>query len=158
MIECIKRIASDKTVIFSEVFLVKAKKNCDGAWTTGYLFFDKKDKNKAYVGNFFQETIVSEKERCVNNDLDIDEINPDTICRCSGKRDVNGTLIFENDKIKVKGFVGIVKFGEYNETRRELGWYIEWISENAKFIREDFLFWQEKEIEVLKNKKDKKEK
>ena len=155
MIECVRRMASDKTVSFLESFLVKAKKICNGEWTAGYLFFDKKDRNRAYVGNFFQETIVSEKERCVNNDLDIDEINPDTICRCSGKRDVNGTLIFENDKIKVKGFVGIVKFGEYNETRKELGWYIEWTSENAKFIREDFLFWQEKEIEVLKDKKEK---
>ena len=102
-----------------------------------------------YVGKFYQKIEESEKERAIINDLDVDEVVPETICRCSGKRDIDGNLIFENDKIKVNDYVGVVRYGEYAEIRKELGWYIKWTSENAKFIREDFLFWQEKKIRIV---------
>ena len=149
MVECVRRMASLRDDIFADSFLVKARRVCDDEWIVGNLLVDQKDSRKMYVGRFYQKIEESEKERTIINDLDVDEVIPETICRCSGKRDIDGNLIFENDKIKANDYIGVVRYGEYAEIRKELGWYIKWTSENAKFIREDFLFWQEKKIRIV---------
>ena len=61
-------------------YLFKAK-TCNGEWVTGFLHC--KD-DKWYISNKAGSPFAY-------------EVRPDTICRCTGLKDKNGKLIWEND-------------------------------------------------------------
>ena len=61
-------------------YLFKAK-TCNGEWVTGFLHC--KD-DKWYISNKVGSPFAY-------------EVRPDTICRCTGLKDKNGKLIWEND-------------------------------------------------------------
>lgn len=65
-------------------YLFKAK-TCNGEWVAGFLHC--KD-DKWYISNKAGSPFAF-------------EVRPDTICQCTGLKDKNGKLIWENDIVKI---------------------------------------------------------
>lgn len=67
-------------------YLSKAKRIDNGDWLVGYVVkYGYTGKEKYYI-----------VPSCVS-DLYAIEVDPSTICRCTGSKDKNGNLIWEND-------------------------------------------------------------
>lgn len=98
-------------------YLFKAK-TCRGDWVQGLLA----SKNgKWYIGNKTGRPLAF-------------EIRPETICQCTGLKDRNGKLIWENDIVKCK--VGTAKV-----IWDESGWKIKWL------WRKDLYYWATEDIQ-----------
>ena len=108
-------------------YLFRAKRIDDGKWIIGNLIDSPDGKNA------IAETSAGWL---------IYDVDPSTICQCTGLKDKNGKLIWENDIVKpFADLKGIVRFGE-RDYSREFGFNIEWISK--PYYRRDFLYWAEK--------------
>ena len=80
--------------------LFKAKRLDNGEEVQGHYWTNR-------VGNHFI-TVVENKAGHFISPVD-DEIDPETLCECIGKKDDNDNLIFEHDRLKDnKGQVGTV--------------------------------------------------
>lgn len=101
-------------------YLFKAKRKDDGEWVQGYLFDDGFENGRVFIGG-----IVIEKYNGTACDdwnvtgINFCEIDPNTICQCTGLNDKNGKLIFENDILS--GHID-VEFPE-DETRKRVVWH-----------------------------------
>ena len=84
-------------------------------------------------------------------------IKPETICQCTGLRDSDGKLIYENDFLKITGKDGTIEKAlvRYDENILE---YLLIFNESELPIR-FFLMWMEegKKCYVIGNKNDKEE-
>lgn len=115
----------------NDEFLFKAKSVSEGVWYTVFLMY------------------VSGKSCCI---LDSKNGNgyvckTDTICRCTGWKDKEKNIIWENDTVTDGNFVGDVKFGYYTWDESEnIGFYIDW---NKVDYRKDLGFWLDK-ISVIR--------
>lgn len=70
-------------------YLFKAKRIDDGDWLVGYVVkYGYTGKEKYYIVPSYA------------SDLYAIEVDPSTICRCTGLEDKNGKLIWENDIVK----------------------------------------------------------
>lgn len=74
----------------------KAKRLDNGEWVQGFYLYDY-GRNIHYI---FANEIVC--PNCINDcrkkfSLQAYEVDPSTICRCTGLKDKNGKLIWEND-------------------------------------------------------------
>lgn len=79
--------------------LCKAKRTDNGKWMEGYYLKDGVT-GKTYIhatGNCLNESEKVGEEGCLK--LVAFEVDPSTICRCTGLRDGNGKLIWEHDII-----------------------------------------------------------
>lgn len=102
-------------------YLCKAKRADNGEWVTGYYVkgLDMYDKEVHLI--FEPATIFYS-----NGETDgWNEIDPSTICQCTGSKDKNGNLIWENDIIECKD-------GKHNFQTQ-----IEWDAYCAGFIFQD---------------------
>lgn len=109
--------------------LFKAK-ICNGEWVAGFLHC--KD-DKWYISNKAGSPFAY-------------EVRPDTICQCTGLRDKNGKLIWENDVIKYHfgNAYAQIRYGAYqscfdNQKTEHIGFYADW-SESRNY-RKDLGYW-----------------
>ena len=96
-------------------YLFKAKRLDNGEWVEGHYITNEKDHNHAYIGYLFG--VVDG----MVHDTDIVEVIPSTLCQCTGLKDKNGKLIWENDIVDFLVHKGIVKYecGSFGIAYRE---------------------------------------
>ena len=92
--------------------ICKAKRQDNGEWVQGYLFYD--DNDKMY-------RIITRVQYSTGTFADVisHRVLPDTVCQCTGWHDSNKTPIFEKDIVE---FVG-------PNTHRDLIWWNNEMSE-----------------------------
>lgn len=121
-------------------FLFRAKRVDNGEWAIGHYQrrFDLIGNEEHYI--FFAKS---------HNEWEYAEIEPSTICQCTGLRDMPGNRIWENDIVTYGNHKGIVKFGLYDS--KHLGLFIEWMKGYGReYLRKDFPYWV-LEIKVVGN-------
>lgn len=119
-------------------YLCKAKRTDNGEWVIGGLVrYGFTGREKYYIVPSYA------------SDLYALEIDPSTICWCTGLKDDDGTLIFENDVLSLKDEISkcewkaVVKFGNPN-SEYTWGWQLVPITECD--ANKDILMWVETEM------------
>lgn len=119
--------------------LYRGKRIDNGEWVEGYLSypFCTEKGNESYY--FYAKDSLGFFCRCV--------VDAATICQCTGLRDKNGKLIFENDIVnclneECYGYIG------WNES--EAGFYFNVLLEGGRFEEEHIYDYQDC-IEVIGN-------
>ena len=133
-------------------YLYKAKRIDNGEWVQGVPFEIEgkmviliKDNENLLRVHYIEENMWEA-------DIYAIEVEPDTICQCTGLKDDNGNLIYENDilflKDKINGckWKAVVEFGnptgEYN-----WGWQLVQVTECE--ANKDILLWIETEMSYM---------
>lgn len=113
-------------------YLFKAKKKNwqelpkDEQWVQGYLFDDGFKNGRVFVGSFVIEKYNGTAcDDWAVTGIDFYEIDPNTICQCTGLKDKNGKLIWENDIASYSDLI----------TRDKKTICIEWNKIQASFVR-----------------------
>jgi uncharacterized phage protein (TIGR01671 family) len=84
-------------------YLFKAKRADNGEWVQGYLFDDGFENGRVFIGGL----VIEKYTGTACDDWTISgscfcKVDKSTICQCTGLRDKNGKLIWENDIVKDK--------------------------------------------------------
>lgn len=124
-------------------YLYKAKRKDNREWVIGFYAYINK-KHYIYTGQLIHSGLYDIAERF--------EIDPPTICQCTGLKDDNGTPIFENDMLSLTDKVNdyewkaVVKFGNPN-AEYAWGWWL--IPLTKCDANKDILLWIETELNTI---------
>ena len=111
-------------------YLFKAKRVDGGEWVAGFYIFIHK-QHYIHTG-LMHAGLYDVAERF--------EVDPSTICQCTGLKDENDKLIWENDVVKTK--VGTAKV-VWDKSE----WRIEWLKNDL--WRKDLYYWAVEDIQRL---------
>ena len=104
-------------------YLFKAKRVDDGEWIVGGLVrYGFTGKEKYYIVPDYA------------SDLYAMEIDQNTICQCTGLKDKNSNLIWENDVVDFKTSKAVVIWDKAE-------WRVKWIKDKDTILRRDLHFW-----------------
>ena len=123
-------------------YLCRAKRIDNGEWVEGYLITDEKNDSKYFIGY-----VIGTDENGTPHDFDVAQVEPSTICQCTGLKDKNGKLIWENDIVERDLFSNIaapIRYGSYqscfDSTKTEhIGFYVDWPEAHNR--RKDLGYW-----------------
>lgn len=122
-------------------YLFKAKRVDNGEWVVGSLI------SMPYGGYMIDRVADSRRFRVM--------INPSTICQCTGLKDKNGKLIWENDIVRDKEGNCYKAFWQNNY------YQFSWICVKSDIFqigtKWDLYIWRSYEIEIIGNVFDNKE-
>lgn len=99
-------------------YLFKAKRLDNGEWVQGYLF-GIWEKRYILLG-------------MINDIPNMVEVDPSTICQCTGLKDRNGKLIWENDVVRCE-------VGTAEVIWDKSGWRTKWLKN--ELWRKDLHYW-----------------
>lgn len=123
-------------------FLSRGKRIDNGEWVEGYLSypFCTKKGNESYY--FYAKDSLGFFCRCV--------VDASTICQCTGLKDKNGKLIWENDIVNCMD-AECCGYISWNES--EAGFYFDVLLEDGRFEEEHIYDYQDC-MEVIGNNFD----
>ena len=139
-----------------ERLLVKAKLIDSENWIHGHYVF-RRSLEYGRNGKFLHHIHVGRRDP---TEKELFEIDPDTICQCTGLKDKNGALIFEGDKLQ--GVLTEFSQGGLSET--DVVGTIKWVEDVWLIMLEDDIgvtlssfVEDDDECEVIGNIHDKEE-
>lgn len=115
-------------------YLFKAKRLDNGEWVKGALVYDDRDRLYRIITEINYSTGT-----CLTTD-NAPRVDLSTICQCTGLKDENDKLIYENDIIRCK--VGTAKV-IWNKSE----WRIEWLKNGL--WRKDLYYWAVEDIQRI---------
>ena len=133
-------------------YLYRAKRMDSGEWVEGNLITDEHNTNICFIGYLF-----AMDESGNVHDTDIAKVDKSTICQCTGLKDKNGKMIWENDIVAYHfgKTCAPICFGSYqscfdNTKTEHVGFYVNW-NDKCNY-RKDLGYWINMiEVDVVGN-------